>query len=216
MSATLNSIGLQPISHHGGGIARIAERFNATTYATGTTTKLYNPATTFYNGQPLTITAAGVIDAAPTAAAAGSNTRVFGVFHGAEWFDTQGRRAVASWFTDGQIATNTNPDVVFWIWTDPNLEFEIQADGPIPGSSVGGEFNFSATTGRTTTSGTSLPGGFGGSTTAIAASEVGSGVQGQVRVVGLGRQIDNAWGDSFTKVRVVLANYVEYVPAPNQ
>jgi hypothetical protein len=39
-----------------------------------------------------------------------------------------------------------------------------------------------------------------------AATAVGAGVQGQLRVVDLAPYVDNAWGDAYTTVRVVIAN----------
>lgn len=214
MSSVLAPTGLTPVSHPSG-IDR-ATIFNATTYASGTATKLYNTATTFYDGMPLTITAAGLVDVAPSVAAAGSNTRIYGVFKGAEFTDAVGRRAVSSWYVDSLASTTTDPNVWFWIYTDPNQVFEIQAEGSITGAAIGGEFNFSATAGRLPSSGTVIPGGVGYSTCALNPTEVATGTQGQVRVVEIGRGIDNAFGDTYTKVRVVMANYVQYVPAPNQ
>lgn len=213
MSAILSPTGLNPILHPSG-INR-ATLFNATTYS-GSVTKNYNVATTYYQGMPLTITAAGIVDVAPSAAAAGSNTRIYGVFHGSEYTDPNGRRSVSSWFADSLAATSVDPNVWFWVWTDPNQVFEIQAEGSIPGTAISGEYNFSATAGRTPGSGILIPGGVGYSTCALSATEVATGTQGQVRVLNVGTGVDNAFGDAFTKVRVVLSNYVQYVPAPNQ
>jgi len=38
-----------------------------------------------------------------------------------------------------------------------------------------------------------------------ASGAVGNGVQGQLRVVDLSQNVDNAWGDAFTVVRVVVS-----------
>ena len=62
-------------------------------------------------------------------------------------------------------------------------------------------------------------GGAGFSTTALAASAVGTGNQGQVRVVGLGREAaypagnTNQWGDAYTIVQVQIANNAFLAPA---
>jgi hypothetical protein len=56
------------------------------------------------------------------------------------------------------------------------------------------------------------------STTALAASAVASGAQGQVRVVGLGREVAypagelNNWGDAYTIVQVQIANNTFLAP----
>jgi hypothetical protein len=48
--------------------------------------------------------------------------------------------------------------------------------------------------------------GLGTSTAAIATTDVAVGTQAQVQVTGLGREINNAWGDTYTIVQVKLAN----------
>ena len=62
-------------------------------------------------------------------------------------------------------------------------------------------------------SGTSIGnGGAGFSTCALNPSGVAAGAQGQVKVVGLGREVAfptgelNAWGDTYTIVQVQIAN----------
>ena len=72
---------------------------------------------------------------------------------------------------------------------------------------------------NTPASGTSIGnGGAGFSTTALAASAVATTVQGQVRVIGLGREAaypsgeTNAWGDTYTIVQVQIANNTFVAP----
>ena len=76
---------------------------------------------------------------------------------------------------------------------------------------MGREYDFDAT--NSPTSGTSIGnGGAGFSTTALAASPVSAGAQGQVKVVGLGREVaypsgnTNAWADTYTIVQVQIAD----------
>ena len=73
------------------------------------------------------------------------------------------------------------------------------------------EYNFDATNNPTV--GYSIGnGGAGFSQTALAATSVALGAQGQVKVVGLGREAafpagqTNAWGDAYTIVQVIIAN----------
>jgi hypothetical protein len=103
--------------------------------------------------------------------------------------------------------------IVFWIFQDPTLIYEIQANGSVTSAAIGSQYNFSSAAGFTTADGYVIGvGGAGFSTTALAASPVASGAQGQVRVVGLGREVAfptgelNAWGDTYTIVQVEISN----------
>jgi hypothetical protein len=93
------------------------------------------------------------------------------------------------------------------------LVYEAQANGSVTSAAIGSQYNFSGATGFTTADGYTIGvGGAGFSTTALASAAVGTGVQGQVRVVGLGREVaypsgeTNAWGDTYTIVQVQIAN----------
>ena len=216
MAATLAANGLQAALHPSGVPVR-PTLFNATTYS-GTTTKLYNTATTYYSGQPLVVTAAGIIDVAGTVAGAGSITRIYGVFQGVEFTGNSGRREVSSWYQDSFASTTLNPDVWFWVYTDPNLTYEIQATGAFASTAVvvGSGFNFSANTGFTPSSGVVIPGGVGYSTTALNPTAVATGANAQMRILEVGRGIGNAINDAFPRVRVQLSNFELYAPATAQ
>ena len=108
---------------------------------------------------------------------------------------------------------DASTEIIFWIFTDPELVYEAQVNGSATTASIGQQYNFSTATGYTTASGTSIGnGGAGFSTCSLAAASVGTATQGQVRVVGLGREVAyptgelNAWGDAYTIVQVKIAN----------
>ena len=63
-------------------------------------------------------------------------------------------------------------------------------------TTIGGEYNFTNVTSGSTTTGLSQA-------TLGSATAASNGVQGQMRIVDLAQQVDNAWGDSYTVVRVV-------------
>ena len=138
--------------------------------------------------------------------------RMFGVFDGVEFTDSQGRRSVAKWASKATLDASTQ--IVFWIFSDPALVYEIQATGPMAANTIGGGYNFSATAGYTPSDGTTVgtSGGAGFSTCALNPTAVTAGNQGQVKVVGLGREVAyptgelNAWGDTNTIVQVQIAN----------
>lgn len=221
MSAVLQPFGLKPV-YHPTGIDRPV-RFDATFWTGSANTKFYNSATTFYEYQPLTISAAGVVDAVASVASASTNTQIYGIFMGAEYNTGTGERRVTKYFVDGLASSTGDANVWFWILTQPDVTFEIQAEGSISNGAIGGQFNFSATAGRTPTSGILIGtgGGAGFSTCALNPTEVATGAQGQVRVTNLGRAISypgtvpNAWGDAFTVVQVQLANTSLVAVKPN-
>ena len=210
MSTTLKPFGLKP-AFHTSGLDRATPFAGTNSYITGNTDfsapYLLSTGEAFYQYQPVAVDpATGKLTIAST-----QTNRVFGVFDGVEFTDSQGRRSVAKWASKATL--DASSDIVFWLFTDPQLVYEIQAEGSMASNTIGAEFNFSTTSGYTPSSGTSIGnGGAGFSTTALAASAVASGAQGQVRVVGLGREVafptgeTNAWGDTYTIVQVTIAN----------
>jgi hypothetical protein len=188
MSATYAPFGLKPV-YHPSGIIRTLNYTGA-----------YDDAVTFYSGTPVALSSSGTASEITVAGnSPTSTTRLMGVFQGVEYTDASGRRTVSKWFGP---ALGTASDIIFWITDDQEIVYEIQANGSLPDTSVGQEFNFTAVT-----SGQIIGnGGLGTSTAALDTTDVDTGDQGQVIVVGLGREITNAWGDDNTIVQVKLAN----------
>jgi hypothetical protein len=210
MSTTYKPFGLKP-AYHPSGLDR-ATQFVGTNSFQAATDNTYNApyglsaGQAFYQYQPVAINSSGQLIPAPTLAATG---RMFGVFDGVEFTDSQGRRSVAKWASKTTLDASTQ--IIFWLFTDPALVYEAQVNGSADTDSIGLEYNFDAT--NDATSGTSIGnGGAGFSTTALAASPVAAGAQGQVKVVGLGREVaaypneTNAWGDANTILQVQIAN----------
>jgi hypothetical protein len=83
-----------------------------------------------------------------------------------------------------------------YFYNDPNIVYEIQADGSMAQTTIGNEYTFTNVTSGSTTTGLSA-------CTLGSATGAGAGNQGQMRVVDLAPYVDNAWGDSYTIVRVV-------------
>jgi hypothetical protein len=143
------------------------------------------------------------------AATLAATSRMFGVFDGVEFTDSQGRRSVAKWASKTTLDASTQ--IIFWVFSDPALVYEAQVNGSVATTAIGQEYNFDATNNPTV--GYSIGnGGAGFSQTALAATSVALGAQGQVKVVGLGREAafpagqTNAWGDAYTIVQVQVAN----------
>ena len=217
MSTTYQPFGLKP-AYHPSGLDR-ATQFVGTNSFQAATDNTYNApygltsGQAFYQYQPVGINSSGQLVPAATLAA---TSRMFGVFDGVEFTDSQGRRSVAKWASKTTLDASTQ--IIFWVFSDPALVYEAQVNGSVLTTAIGQEYNFDATNNPTV--GYSIGnGGAGFSQAALAATSVALGAQGQVKVVGLGREAafpagqTNAWGDAYTIVQVQIANSQIVAPA---
>ena len=210
MSTTFKPFGLKPV-YHPSGLDRAVPFVGTNTFVTGTTfTAPYSLSSgqSFYQYQPVSLTASGQLTIANQTAASGT---VYGVFDGVEYTTAEGRRTVGK--SASKLTLDAATQIVFWIFSDPALVYEAQVNGSASTASIGRQYNFDTTAGSTVTDGYTIgTGGAGFSTTALLATPVATTVQGQVRVVGLGREVAyptgelNAWGDAKTIVQVQIAN----------
>ena len=210
MATTLKPFGLKPV-YHPSGLDRATPFVGTNSFIAGTTyTAPYSLSAgqSFFQFQPVGLTSSGQLTIAASAAASGT---VYGVFDGVEFTDSQGRRSVAKGASKATLDAST--DIIFWIFTDPEMVYEAQVNGSATTASIGQQYNFETATDLTPASGTSI--GSGGaffSTCALNDTAVGTATQGQVRVVGLGREVAyptgelNAWGDTYTILQVKIAN----------
>ena len=216
MSTTFKPFGLKPV-YHPSGLDRAVPFVGTNTFVTGTTfTAPYSLSSgqSFYQYQPVSLTASGQLTIANQTAASGT---VYGVFDGVEYTTAEGRRTVGK--SASKLTLDAATQIVFWIFSDPALVYEAQVNGSATTAYIGRQYNFDTTTGYTTADGYTIgTGGAGFSTTALLATPVATTVQGQVRVVGLGREVAyptgelNAWGDAFTIVQVQIANNTFVAP----
>ena len=213
MATVFKPFGLKPV-YHPSGLDRATAFVGTNTYNTGTTyTAPYSLAAgqSFFEFQPVAITTAGQLTIAAQSATGGSAGKVFGVFNGVEYTDSSGRRSVAK--SISKAALDASTEILFWIFSDPGLVYEAQVNGSATTASIGKEYDFDTTAGYTVADGITIGnGGAGFSTTALKSAAVATGTQGQVRVVGLGREVaypagsNNAWGDAYTIVQVQICN----------
>jgi hypothetical protein len=216
MSTTFKPFGLKPV-YHPSGLDRAVPFVGTNTFVTGTTfTAPYSLSAgqSFYQYQPVSLTASGQLTIANQTAASGT---VYGVFDGVEYTTAEGRRTVGKSVSKASLDAATQ--IVFWIFADPALVYEAQVNGSATTAYIGRQYNFDTTTNYTTADGYTIgTGGAGFSTTALLATPVATTVQGQVRVVGLGREVAyptgelNAWGDAYTIVQVQIANNTFVAP----
>jgi hypothetical protein len=210
MSTTFKPFGLKPV-YHPSGLDRAVPFVGTNSFVAGTSYSApysLSAGQSFFQYQPVGLTASGQLTIAATAAA---TSPVYGVFDGVEYTTAEGRRTLGKNASKATLDAATS--IVFWIFQDPALVYEAQANGSVTTAAIGSQYNFTAATGYTTADGYTIGvGGAGFSTTALAATAVASGAQGQVRVVGLGREVAyptgelNAWGDAYTIVQVQIAN----------
>lgn len=217
MATTYKPFGLKPV-YHPSGLDRAVPFVGTNSYAVGgaySAPYSLSSGQAFYQYQPVGLTASGQLTIAATSATGGSAGTVYGVFDGVEFTDSQGRRSVAKWAS--KLTLDASTDIVFWVFADPALVYEAQVNGSATTAYIGRQYDFDST--NTPASGSSIGnGGAGFSTTALASAPVATTVQGQVRVVGLGREVafpageTNAWGDAKTIVQVQIANNTFVAP----
>jgi hypothetical protein len=187
MSSTSAPFGLRP-AFHPSGLDRAQALANG--IVSGYTSNILKGQPVQYGTTANSITLGTIGIAAVTGAIAGA-------FAGVQWTDTTGRARVSNyWPANTAYTTGT---CVAYFYNDSNIVYEIQADGSMAQTTIGNEFNFTNIAAGSTTTGLSQA-------TLGSATAVGNGVQGQLRVVDLAPYVDNAWGDSYTIVRVVVAN----------
>ena len=186
MSSALQAFGLRPAFHPSG-----LDRAQALSggIVSGYTSNIFKGQPVQYGTTANSGTVGTIIPAAATGAWAGA-------FAGVQWTDTTGRARVSNyWPANTAYTTGT---CVAYFYNDANIVYEIQADASMAQTSIGNEYNF-----------TSANVANGSSTTGLSAATLGAstavnvGANGQMRVVDLAPYVDNAWGDSYTIVRVV-------------
>jgi hypothetical protein len=188
MSSLNQPFGMRP-SFHPTGLDRAVALPNgiASAYATG-----------ILKGQPVALNTSGNI----IAATAGSAFQ--GAFAGHEYTDLNGRRQISNqWIAN--TAYTTGSEITYY-YSDPNIVYDIQADGSLAQTSIGDQANFTNISAGSTTTGLSQ--------CTISTSLVGSGAVGDMRIINLTPAVDNAWGDAYTVVQVQVSRS-QYVATIN-
>jgi hypothetical protein len=118
-----------------------------------------------------------------------------GAFAGVEWTDTTGRRRVSNYWP-ANTAYQTGSCVAYF-YNDPNIVYEIQADGSVAQTALGLDANLSNFAAGSNVTGLSQA--------TMVATPLSTGVQGQVQILDIAPYPGNDWGDAFTIVRVQVA-----------
>ena len=187
MSATSAPFGLRPAFHPSG-----LDRAQA---LAGGIVPGY--ASNIFKGQPVQYGTTANGGTVGTIIPAGSTGAWSGAFAGVQWTDTTGRARVSNYWPANTAYTAGTCTAYFY--NDNNIVYEIQADASMAQTTIGNEYLFTNVTNGSSTTGLSQA-------TLGASTAVGNATQGQMRVVDLAPYVDNAWGDSYTIVRVVNSN----------
>ena len=178
MSATNAPFGVRAVFHPSGSIRqRTLQGFTSI------------PSAAVYKGDLIKLTGDGAI-----AAIVAANDACVGIFEGCEYNTADGTPVISPYWP----ASLSGVTGIKWYYTpfNPGMECEIQAGGSIAVTAIGDSADIVIAAGNANT-------GISGSymnTTLKGAAAVGN-----FRIMGLGGQLDNAWGDSYTIVRVQIA-----------
>ena len=187
MPSTSAPFGLRP-AFHPSGLDRAQALANGIQAVSTSGNVSAGYATTILKGQPVKMNTAGYIEVA------GAGDAFLGAFAGVEWTDSTGRRRVSNYWPANESFLVGS--VVAYFYSDPNIVYEIQTDGTVAQSAIGGEADLSNTTAGSTTTGLSQ--------CTLSNSVAGSGTA-QMRIIDIAPYPDNAWGDSFVIVRATIA-----------
>jgi hypothetical protein len=183
MSAISAPFGLRPVFHPSGVIRPRA--------LAGGINSGYG--STILANQPVLLSTSGLLN--PVTA---NNVDFIGVFAGVEYTTTGGTRRVVDnkWIASTTYDTGS---LIAYFYDDPAIVYEIQADGSVAQTALGDQVNLSNFANGSTLTGLSQA--------TAGATPVGSGSQGQLRVIDKGLGIDNDWGDAYTVLRTQIARH---------
>lgn len=193
MATTAAPYGLKPV-----------KRADGMAYAGATSQYLIDPAgeaTNLFNGQVVHIGADGYI-ALSTATGADGTTNAFptgttltgslGVFMGCEFVNGQGVLTFSQYYPSGTVAP-TGTTITAYVVDDPNVLFQVQADGAMDQSDIGANTFFAAV--QSTSTGSTA---YGNSTSAVDATTVTTTAA--FRIVAAASPIGDAFPDLLVKL----------------
>ena len=180
MSSTSAPFGFRPVYHPSGLDRAVALAGGIPSgYATG-----------ILKNQPVALDTNGNIIIATAGSA------FIGVFAGVEFTDTSGRRQINNQWP-ANTAYQTGSCIVYY-YQDQQIVYEVQSNATLAQTSIGDQANMASATAGSTTTGLSA---------AMLGTVVGSGSQGDFRIIDIAPYADNAWGDPFVIVRVQISRH---------
>lgn len=178
MPSTASPFGLRP-AYHPSGTIRQEAGVVASTYGT-----------TMYQFSPVKIGTDGTLQQA----AAGE--RAIGVFMGVSYTDSTGRPIVSNqWVASTTYQTGS---CVAYYTRDDQIVYEIQSVSAVNQADVGNQADWASVTAGNAITGLSAA--------TLADSRSSSGNAG-LRILGFGKEVDNAPGDTYTNVYVMISEH---------
>jgi len=177
MSATASPFGVRAVYHPSGTIrTRTMSGFTSI------------PSAAVYKGDLVKLTGDGAI-----AAIIAANDAAFGIFDGCRYNDATGKPTYSPYWP----ASLSGVTQIEWyvIPFDPVLECEVQCGGSVAVTAIGDSADVVIAAGNVNT-------GISGST--MNSTLKGAAAVGNLRILGLAPYQDNAWGDTYTIVRVQI------------
>lgn len=180
----IGAFGLRPI-YHPSGLPRPRRMLAGIPSAYGTA---------IYNGQPVAI-ATGGGSIVPVAA---NNVDFVGVFAGCEYTPSGGRPGEFVSWTAGTVL-DASQTLIAYYYDDPQIVYEVQTDGGTVYTQtiIGGQINLTNFAAN----------GAGYSQATVGGAQVAAAAQGQLRVVDLHPDVDNAIGDTYLNLQVMIARH---------
>lgn len=186
MSSANAPYGLRAAYHETGGVIRARTIINgiASGYATG-----------IFQGCGVKLVTGGTIELA------GVSDPFVGAFIGCQYTPSAGARPVFSNQWPASTTYITTEPMYAWFYDDPQIVYNIQSAGSVAQTAIGDQADFATrvTNGGNTTTGYSND--------RISTTLAGAAAQALLRIVDLYYGPDNAWGDSFTQVSVMIAEH---------
>lgn len=180
MSSTSAPFGFRPVYHPTGMDRAVALAGGIPSgYATG-----------ILKNQPVALDTNGNIIIATAGSA------FIGVFAGVEFTDSSGRRQINNQWP-ANTAYQTGSCIVYY-YQDQQIVYEVQSNATLAQTSIGDQANMASATAGSTTTGLSA---------AMLGTVVGSGSQGDFRIIDIAPYAGNAFGDSFVIVRVQVSRH---------
>ncbi|MEI7892019.1 MAG: hypothetical protein WCI05_02945 [Myxococcales bacterium] len=177
MPAIASPYGLLPVNHPSGVIRPFAM------------TILTGYASNIFQNQPVKITTSGTGEGTIIAAAAGD--AFIGTFQGLEFTDSDGRRRVSNKWTASLAAT----DIVAYVTLDQTITYQIQSDAALAVADIGKQYNTTAASSGSATTGLS----------SMALNVASSTTNAQLRFIGIVPGADNNFGDTFVNALVQIS-----------
>lgn len=122
---------------------------------------------------------------------------IFGVFTGVKFFSSTSATAAGGQTGWPAGQTYQAGTMTVSVLIDPNLVFEVQANGSVASTALGSQVNTASIAAGSTFTGLSQ--------SMVNNTTVGAGVQGQWVIINVQQAPDNGWGDPFTILQVQLA-----------